>query len=63
MGLLLCMLGQTVGFPVPEGGAGELSQALARRLRALGGEIRCSTRVTRIDGRPGPGDRRRDGRR
>ncbi len=48
MGLLLCMLGQTVGFPVPEGGAGELSQALARRIRALGGEIRCSTRVTRV---------------
>lgn len=48
MGLLLCMLGQTVGFPVPEGGAGELSQALARRIRAFGGEIRCSTRVTRV---------------
>ena len=25
MGLLLAMLGQTVGFPVPEGGAGELT--------------------------------------
>lgn len=48
MGLLLCMLGQTVGFPVPEGGAGQLTQALARRIRSLGGEIRCSTRVDRV---------------
>jgi phytoene dehydrogenase-like protein len=49
MGLLLAMLGQTVGFPVPEGGAGNLTQALARRIESLGGEIRCSTPVTRID--------------
>ncbi|MGZ5403394.1 MAG: phytoene desaturase family protein [Nocardioides sp.] len=53
MGLLLCMLGQTVGFPVPAGGAGELTQALARRARALGGEIRCSSRVTRVAVRAG----------
>ena len=31
MAVLLCMLGQTVGFPVPEGGAGRLTQALADR--------------------------------
>ena len=49
MGLLLVMLGQTVGFPVPEGGAGRLTQALARRIESMGGEIRCSTPVTRID--------------
>lgn len=48
MGLLLCMLGQTVGYPVPEGGAGRLTQALARRVEALGGEIRCSTRVSQV---------------
>ena len=48
MGLLLCMLGQTVGFPVPVGGAGELSQSLARRFRAGGGEIRCGAPVTRV---------------
>ncbi len=53
MGLLLCMLGQTVGFPVPAGGAGELAQALARRVRSLGGEIRCSSRVTRVRVRAG----------
>jgi phytoene dehydrogenase-like protein len=54
MALLMSMLGQTVGFPVPEGGAGQLSQALARRIESLGGEIRCSSRVTSIavvDGR------------
>jgi phytoene dehydrogenase-like protein len=49
MGLLLAMLGQTVGFPVPEGGAGKLTEALARRIESKGGEIRCSTPVTRID--------------
>jgi phytoene dehydrogenase-like protein len=49
MGLLLTMLGQTVGFPVPEGGAGNLALALARRIESLGGEVRCSTPVTRID--------------
>lgn len=48
MALLLAMLGQTVGFPVPEGGAGELSQSLARRFEAHGGEIRCRSRVDRI---------------
>jgi phytoene dehydrogenase-like protein len=48
MALMMTMLGQTVGFPVPEGGAGELSAALARRFTALGGEIRCDARVTRV---------------
>ena len=49
MGLLMSMLGQTVGFPVPEGGAGELTRALARRLEAHGGEIRCDAAVEGID--------------
>ena len=49
MGVLMSMLGQTVGFPVPEGGAGRLSQALAHRIEALGGEIRCDTEVTRVE--------------
>ncbi len=48
MGTLMCMLGQTVGFPVPEGGAGRLSAALADRFTTLGGEIRCSSAVDRI---------------
>jgi phytoene dehydrogenase-like protein len=49
MGLLLVMLGQTVGFPVPEGGAGNLTRSLAARIESLGGDIRCSTPVTRVD--------------
>lgn len=48
MGVLMSMLGQTVGFPVPEGGAAELTQALARRFESLGGVIRCESEVTRI---------------
>jgi phytoene dehydrogenase-like protein len=48
MALMMSMMGQTVGFPVPEGGAGMLTQALARRLRSLGGEIRCSAPVEHI---------------
>ena len=53
MAVLLAMLGQTVGFPVPEGGARELARALARRVESLGGVIRTSTRVTGIDVREG----------
>jgi phytoene dehydrogenase-like protein len=48
MAVLMTMLAQTVGFPVPEGGAGELAHAMARRLQSLGGEIRCNARVTSI---------------
>jgi phytoene dehydrogenase-like protein len=47
-GWLLCALGQDGGWPVPEGGAGRLTDALVRRLRALGGELRCDARVERV---------------
>ena len=40
-GVLLAMLGQTRGFPVPRGGAGRLTDALVSRLRSRGGELRC----------------------
>ena len=53
-GWLLCMLGQSVGFPVPEGGAGKLTEALVARLKDRGGEVVCGVHVTRIlvhDGR------------
>jgi phytoene dehydrogenase-like protein len=49
MGLLMTMLGQTVGFPVPEGGAGELAAALARRFASLGGDLWCDAEVIGID--------------
>ncbi|MDP9318698.1 MAG: NAD(P)/FAD-dependent oxidoreductase [Actinomycetota bacterium] len=48
MALVMSMLAQTVGFPVPEGGAGELTKAMARRLEALGGEVRCDAHVDAI---------------
>jgi phytoene dehydrogenase-like protein len=47
-GWLLAMAAQDVGFPVPVGGAGELTAALVRRLRSRGGEIRCGQRVREI---------------
>ena len=49
MGILLAMMGQTVGFPVPQGGAGELTQSLARRFLAQGGELRTDAEVTRVE--------------
>ena len=48
LGLLLIMLGQTVGFPVPEGGAGKLSEAMRDRFVAQGGAVACNAEVTKI---------------
>lgn len=48
-GWLLASLAQDVGFPVPEGGAGRLTDALVARLVAAGGEVRCGVRVTSVD--------------
>ena len=48
-GMLLTMLAQSVGFPVPRGGAGELTQAMARRFTSLGGEIRVDSPVVRVE--------------
>lgn len=47
-GWLLMCLGQDVGFPVPEGGAGKLAEALVRRLESKGGEVRLSSGVRRV---------------
>ena len=52
-GWLMCGLGQQHGFPFPEGGAGQLTAALVRRLAAAGGELRCGTRVTTVVVREG----------
>ena len=52
-GWLLVCLAQTVGFPVPAGGAGSLTDALVRRLEAHGGVLRCDRRVTGIEVRAG----------
>jgi phytoene dehydrogenase-like protein len=47
-GWLLAMLGQTAGFPVPQGGAGALTEALLRRLSAVGGRVEYERPVTRV---------------
>jgi phytoene dehydrogenase-like protein len=47
-GWLLAMLGQDVGFPVPEGGAGQLASALRRRAESLGAQVRTGVAVTQV---------------
>src|SRR5690242_18945447 len=47
------MLGHHAGYPVAQGGAGQLAAALVRRLQARGGRIDCNRQVTRIDVRAG----------
>lgn len=47
-GWLLSCLAQTVGFPVPEGGAGALTAALVRRLESRGGNVLCGIPVSRV---------------
>jgi phytoene dehydrogenase-like protein len=49
LGWMLTGVGQQYGFPVPEGGAGQLTAALVRRLTERGGVVRCDATVTRID--------------
>ncbi len=48
LGWLLSMLAQDVGYPVAEGGAQSIADALVRRLEARGGELRCGVRVTGV---------------
>jgi phytoene dehydrogenase-like protein len=47
-GWLLAMLGQQYGWPVPEGGSGQLTAALVRRLTAHGGRLRCGDAVRQV---------------
>lgn len=47
-GLLFGALGMTSGWPVAKGGTGAITQALAREVQRLGGEIRLGEEVTRI---------------
>lgn len=48
MGLLLTMLAQTVGYPVPVGGAERLSLAMRDRFLAHGGQVECDAPVTKV---------------
>jgi phytoene dehydrogenase-like protein len=47
-GWVLVGLAQQVGFPIPEGGSGRITDALVRRLEARGGRVRCDARVTEL---------------
>jgi phytoene dehydrogenase-like protein len=48
-GWLLSMLGHSVGFPVPVGGASALIDAIVRRMESFGGQLRLNAPVTAID--------------
>lgn len=48
-GWVLCGLGQQHGYPIAEGGAGAITAALVKRLRARGGEVLCGTPIERIE--------------
>ncbi len=65
MGLVMTMLGQTVGFPVPVGGAGRLADALGERLRRAGVEVETDREVVavEIEGRRARAVRTADGER
>jgi phytoene dehydrogenase-like protein len=49
LGWLLTGIAQQHGWPVPVGGAGELTAAMVRRFDALGGVLVCGERVVAID--------------
>jgi phytoene dehydrogenase-like protein len=51
-GLVLDILAHRVGWPFPRGGAQQLANALARYLRALGGDIVTGMRVDALDALP-----------
>lgn len=47
-GVLMTMLGQTVGFPVPRGGAQSLTDALVARFTSRGGHLETDAEVSRV---------------
>jgi phytoene dehydrogenase-like protein len=51
-GLVLGALAHVAGWPIPRGGAQRISDALARHLRSLGGEIVTSTPIDSLDELP-----------
>lgn len=48
-GLVLGLVGHAVGWPIPQGGSQQITNALAAHLESLGGTIRTGTRVTSLD--------------
>lgn len=49
MGYLLIMMAQDGGWPVPVGGAGQLTAALANRARSAGAQIACGREAVGIE--------------
>jgi len=52
LGMLLGMLGQSVGWPIPEGGSQAIVDGLVKLIEAEGGEIRTDTDVASLDDLP-----------
>ena len=50
--LVLGMLGHSVGWPIPRGGAQAISNSLANCFRALGGKIETQVSVSRLEDLP-----------
>jgi len=48
LGWMMAGLGQRFGFPVPEGGAQRLTDALVARLESSGGRVVCNARVAKV---------------
>ncbi len=51
-GIVLSLAAHAVGWPIPRGGAQQISNALAAHLKSLGGQIFTSTRVDSLDQLP-----------
>lgn len=51
-GLVLAMAGHAVGWPIPRGGSGSITNALVSHLRSLGGELFTGERIETIDELP-----------
>jgi phytoene dehydrogenase-like protein len=51
-GLVLGVAGHAAGWPIPRGGSGATSRAMASYLRSLGGEIVANRRVDRLEDLP-----------
>jgi phytoene dehydrogenase-like protein len=52
IGLVLMIAGHAVGWPIPRGGSGALTRALASYFTSLGGTIETDTPVTSLDELP-----------
>lgn len=52
VGLVLAAAGHAAGWPMPRGGSGQITKALAAHLQGLGGKIETNRRVKNIDELP-----------